>query len=66
MTERKTRSEHHEELIGGFLKSKSTVLVLLLYGSEVKKLEKKYPILITRRDKHGDLYNCLAYKKNVK
>lgn len=66
MTERKTRSEHHEEIIERFLKSQSTVTALLLYGSEIKKLEKKFPILITRKDKHGDLYNCLAYKKNVK
>ena len=63
MTERKTRSEHHEEIIERFLESQSTVIALMLYGSEVKKLEKKYPILITRKDKHGDLYNCLAYKK---
>ena len=63
MTERKSRSEHHEEMIGRFLESRSTVLALLLYGSEVKKLEKKFPILITRIEKHGDLYNCLAYKK---
>ncbi len=66
MTERKTRSEHHEEVIERFLESQSTVIALLLYGSEIKKLEKKFPILITKNDKHGDLYNCFAYKKSVK
>lgn len=66
MTERKTRSEKHAEEIERFLESKSGVLVLLLYGSEVKKLEKKFPILITKNNKYGDLYTCLAYKKDVK
>lgn len=65
MTERKTRSEHHEEMIGRFLESQSTVIAMLLYGSEVRKLEKKFPILITKIEKHGDLYNCLAYKKSM-
>lgn len=63
MTERKTRSEHHEEMIGRFLESNSRVLAMLLYGSEIKKIEKKFPILITKNEKHGDLYTCLAYKK---
>ena len=64
MTERKTRSEHHEEIIGRFLESKSTVTVMLLYGSEIKKLEKKFPVLISKNDKHGDLYTCFVYKKS--
>ena len=66
MMEVKTRSERHAEEIERFLKSKSTVMVLLLYGSEIRKLEKKFPILISKSDKHDDLYNCLLYKKNVK
>lgn len=63
MTERKTRSEHHEEMIERFLESNSAVLPMLLYGSEIKKLEKKFPVLITKNDKHGDLYTCFVYKK---
>ncbi len=63
MTERKTRSEHHEEMMERFLESNSSVLPMLLYGSEIKKLEKKFPVLITKNDKHGDLYTCFVYKK---
>lgn len=63
MTERKTRSEHHEEMMERFLESNSAVLPMLLYGSEIKKLEKKFPVLITKNDKHGDLYTCFVYKK---
>lgn len=66
MTEIKTRSEKHAEAVERFLESNSTVMVLLLYGSEIKKLEKKFPILITKNDKYGDLYTCLAYKKRAK
>ena len=63
MTERKTRSEHHEEMMERFLELNSAVLPMLLYGSEIKKLEKKFPVLITKNDKHGDLYTCFVYKK---
>ena len=63
MTERKTRSEHHKEMMERFLESNSSVLPMLLYGSEIKKLEKKFPVLITKNDKHGDLYTCFVYKK---
>jgi len=63
MTEFKTRSEKHAEAIERFLESDSKEIVLLLYGSEVKKLEKKFPILITRKNKHGELHKCCVYKK---
>lgn len=66
MTELKTRSEKQAEAVERFLKSKTTVTVLLLYGSEVKKLEKKFPILITKGEQYGNLYNCFIYKKRVK
>lgn len=64
MTEIKTRSEKHAEAVERFLESNSTVTVMLLYGSEIKKLEKKFPVLITKNDKHGDLYTCFVYKKS--
>lgn len=63
MTERKTRSEWHEEMLEQFLNSNSSITALLLYGSEIKRLEKKYPIVITKNAKRGNLYECLAFKR---
>lgn len=63
MTERKTRSEWHEEIITEFLKSNSSITALLLYGSEIKRLEKKYPIVITKNAKRGNMYECLTFKR---
>ena len=65
MTELKTRSEKHIEEIGNFLESNSNVMVLLLYGNEIKKLEKRFPILITKGEQYGNLYNCFIYKKHI-
>lgn len=65
MTELKTRSEKHAEEIENFLESNSNVMVLLLYGNEIKKLEKRFPILITKGEQYGDLHNCFIYKKHI-
>lgn len=61
--ERLTRSELHSLEIENFLKSDLKVYPLCLYGREIKALEKKYPILITKVKKHGSLCECLAYKQ---
>lgn len=68
MKKKMTRKEAHEEGIKIFLNSKLRYWPLHLYGREIRRLEEKFPIVITKKEKIGDMFDCVAYRKksNIK
>ena len=63
MKKKNARKEQNSMRVEEFLKTELRTISLCLNEKEIKDLEERYPVVITKSLKHGSLYDCLIFKQ---